>query len=37
MNEQEVKGSRGVELVEAMLAIFEEVIPLMNCCMQVPI
>ncbi|MGH9433155.1 MAG: hypothetical protein ACRD3T_16610 [Terriglobia bacterium] len=34
MPEEEVKGSSGVDLVEAMLAIFREVTPVMNLCMQ---
>ncbi len=37
MTEEEVKGSTGVDLVEAMLAVFEEVRPLMNLCQQVRI
>ncbi len=34
MSEDEVKGSNGVDLVDAMLAIFREVTPAMNLCMQ---
>ena len=34
MKETEVKRSTGPDLVEAMLAVFEEVKPLMNRCMQ---
>ena len=34
MPEEEVKGSNGVDLVDAMLAIFREVTPIMNLCMQ---
>ena len=37
MREKEVRGSTGVDLVEAMLAVFEEVTPLMNLCQQVRI
>lgn len=35
MTEKEVRGSKGADLVEAILAVFEEVRPLMNDCMQV--
>jgi hypothetical protein len=35
MTEDEVKGSTGVDLVEAMLAVFREVTPVMNLAMQV--
>lgn len=35
MTEEEVKGSTGVDLVEAMLAVFREVTPVMNLTMQV--
>lgn len=35
MSEQEVRGSTGAELVEAMLAAFDETLPVMNCAMQV--
>ena len=35
MPEKEVRGSSGVDLVEAMMAIFEEVTPAMNLCMQI--
>jgi hypothetical protein len=35
MKEEDVKTSTGVDLVEAMLAVFEEVTPAMNLCMQV--
>ena len=34
MPEEDVRGSNGVDLVEAMLAIFHEVTPAMNLCMQ---
>ena len=35
MSEREVSGSSGVDLVESMLAIFKEVTPAMNVCMQI--
>ncbi len=35
MTADEVRGSTGQDLVEAMLAIFEEVTPAMNECMQI--
>jgi hypothetical protein len=35
MDEQEVRGSTGLDLVEAMMAVFEEVTPAMNLCMQI--
>ncbi len=35
MPEDEVRRSSGVDLVESMLAIFEEVTPAMNLCMQI--
>jgi hypothetical protein len=35
MQEREVRSSTGVDLVEAMLAIFREVTPAMNFCMQI--
>jgi hypothetical protein len=34
MSEKEVRSSSGVDLIEAMMAIFEEVTPAMNLCMQ---
>jgi hypothetical protein len=34
MSEEEVRASTGVDLVESMLAIFREVTPAMNVCMQ---
>jgi hypothetical protein len=37
MREKEVGGSTGIDLVESMMAIFEEVTPAMNLCMQVQI
>ncbi|MBZ5560812.1 MAG: hypothetical protein LAP13_00165 [Acidobacteriia bacterium] len=35
MTEEEVRGSTGVDLVESMVAVFDEVTPTMNRCMQV--
>jgi hypothetical protein len=35
MSPNEVQGSSGPDLVEAMLAVFHEVTPLMNHCMQI--
>ncbi len=35
MTAEEIRASNGQDLVEAMLAIFEEVTPAMNACMQV--
>ncbi len=35
MSEKEVYSSSGVDLIESMLAIFEEVTPAMNLCMQI--
>jgi hypothetical protein len=35
MDEKEVRGSTGIDLVESMMAVFEEVTPAMNLCMQV--
>lgn len=35
MREQEVRGTPGVELIEAILAVFKEVTPAMNLCMQI--
>jgi hypothetical protein len=35
MQEKEVRQSSGVDLVEAMMAIFREVTPAMNLCMQI--
>lgn len=37
MAPDEVKGSTGSDLVEAILAILAEVVPVMNLCMQVPL
>ncbi len=34
MNEKEVSGSQGTDLIESMLAVFEESTPLMNLCME---
>jgi hypothetical protein len=35
MKEQEVQSSSGVDLVESMLAVFNEVTPVMNLCMNI--
>lgn len=35
MSEKEVRGTSGVDLIESMMAIFEEVTPAMNLCMQI--
>ncbi len=35
MSEKEVRSSSGVDLIESMMAIFEEVTPAMNLCMQI--
>jgi hypothetical protein len=35
MDENNVHSSTGVDLVESMLAVFEEVTPVMNLCMQI--
>jgi hypothetical protein len=35
MPEKEVRSSSGVDLVESMMAIFDEVTPAMNLCMQI--
>ena len=35
MRESEVRGSTGLDLVESMLAVFREVTPAMNLCMQI--
>lgn len=35
MTESETRGTTGLDLVESMLAIFGEVTPLMNLCMQI--
>jgi hypothetical protein len=35
MPEKDVRSSTGVDLVESMMAIFEEVTPAMNLCMQI--
>jgi len=34
MGERDVRSSTGVDLVESMMAVFEEVTPVMNLCMQ---
>ncbi len=35
MRESEVRNATGVDLVEAMLAVFKEVAPAMNLCMPI--
>jgi hypothetical protein len=35
MRENEVRSASGVDLVESMLAVFREVTPAMNLCMQI--
>jgi hypothetical protein len=35
MSESEVRASTGLDLVESMLAVFDEVVPVMNLCMQI--
>ena len=35
MSESEVRASSGLDLVESMLAVFDEVVPLMNLCMLI--
>jgi hypothetical protein len=35
MPKKEVRSSSGVDLIESMMAIFEEVTPAMNLCMQI--
>jgi len=37
MSEEEVRTATGPDLVDSMLAIFKEVTPVMNFCMQVPL
>ncbi len=37
MSGDEVRGTTGVDLVESMLAVFEEVTPVMNLCMEIRI
>jgi hypothetical protein len=37
MAADEVKDSTGSDLIEAILAILQEVVPVMNLCMQVPL
>ena len=37
MKENEVGGCLGVDLVDAMMAVFDEVAPLMNQCMKIPL
>jgi hypothetical protein len=35
MSESEVRASSGLDLVESMLAVFDEVAPVMNLCMLI--
>ena len=35
MSENEVQSATGLDLVESMLAVYREVIPAMNLCMQI--
>jgi hypothetical protein len=35
--EGDVSAMSGLDLIEAMMAVFEEVRPAMNACMQVPV
>ena len=37
MPESELRGCTGYELVQAVAGVFEEVIPAMNCCMDIPL
>jgi hypothetical protein len=37
MTELEVMATSGVDLIEMMMAVFDEVTPVMNLCMQVPL
>jgi len=37
MPARELQGCSGYELVKAVLAVFAEVLPVMNLCMQVPL
>jgi hypothetical protein len=37
MTEGEVRSATGLDLVESMLAVFDEVAPVMNLCMQAPL
>ena len=37
MPEKEVRASSGYELIKAICGVFEEVLPAMNCCMDVVI
>lgn len=37
MEEKDVRASRGLDLVESMLAVFEDLTPVMNLCMQTPL
>ena len=35
MSESEVRSATGLDLVESMLAVYREVLPTMNLCMQI--
>ena len=37
MDEETVRGTSGTDLVESMLAIYEEVTPAMRLCIQTPL
>ena len=37
MAPDEIRGSTGSDLIEAILAVLQEVVPVMNLCMQVPL
>jgi hypothetical protein len=37
MEEKEVRAMSGLELIESVLAVFSEVTPVMNRCMQIQI
>jgi hypothetical protein len=37
MPQREVRATSGYELSKAMCGVFDEVVPAMNCCMQVPL
>jgi hypothetical protein len=35
MSESDVQSATGLDLVESMLAVYREVVPAMNLCMQI--
>jgi hypothetical protein len=37
MPERELRACTGYELVQAITAVFRELVPAMNCCMEVPL